>query len=90
MVLRRDGFGGSRFYPENGEITVLCTYINTGYRYVIIRYLDLPFSYRLINRDGILLLEEQVCEFLLNEVTKIDEGYYDDPQLAKKITALMK
>lgn len=89
MVLRRDGFGGERFYPVDSEISVLCTYIEKGHRYIIIRYLDLPFSYRLVNRDAICLMEEHVYQYLLPELESIDQGLYDDEGLAHEIKHLM-
>ncbi|SDO46853.1 hypothetical protein ACJA3J_13855 [Halobacillus sp. SY10] len=89
MVLKRDGFGGSRYYPENSELSILCTYEDQGNTFVIIQYLDLPFSYRLINRDGLFLLEEELSNFLYNQIDEIDEGIYEDVNLAKEITELM-
>ncbi|REJ10525.1 hypothetical protein [Halobacillus trueperi] len=89
MVLKRDGFGGSRYYPENSELSILCTYEDQGNTFVIIQYLDLPFSYRLINRDGLFLLEEELSNFLYNQIDEIDEGIYEDINLAKEITELM-
>lgn len=90
MVLTRDGFGGCRYYPENSELSILCTYEDQGHTFVIIQYLDLPFSYRLINRDGIFLLEEELFNFLDNHIDDIDAGIYEDVTLAKEITKLMK
>ncbi|WP_394217798.1 hypothetical protein [Halobacillus trueperi] len=89
MVLKRDGFGGSRYYPENSELSILCTYKDQGHTFVIIQYLDLPFSYRLINRDGLFLLEEELLNFLCNQLDEIDAGIYEDVTLAKEITELM-
>ncbi|ELK44953.1 hypothetical protein QRD89_11430 [Halobacillus sp. ACCC02827] len=90
MVLRRDGFGGTRYYPENSEIHILCTYMETGHRYIIIHYLDLPFSYRQLNRDGLLFLEEHIYTCLLPELDRIDEGFYDDMSMAEEIVRMMK
>ncbi|WLR46318.1 hypothetical protein LC065_12050 [Halobacillus litoralis] len=89
MVLKRDGFGGFRYYPEDSELTILCTYEDQGHTFVIIQYLDLPFSYRLINRDGLFLLEEELFDFLHNEIEDIDAGIYENVHLAKEITELM-
>lgn len=89
MVLRRDGFGGSRYYPENSEISIICSYEDTVHRYVILQYMDLPFSYRQINRDGLYLLEEEVIDFLYKEIETIDAGYYDDELTALEIKKLM-
>ncbi|WP_181898625.1 hypothetical protein, partial [Halobacillus trueperi] len=79
----------SRYYPENSELSILCTYEDQGNTFVIIQYLDLPFSYRLINRDGLFLLEEELSNFLYNQIDEIDEGIYEDVNLAKEITELM-
>ncbi|MBX0358660.1 hypothetical protein [Halobacillus sp. Nhm2S1] len=89
MVLKRDGFGGSRYYPEDSELSILCTYEDQGHTFVIIQYLDLPFSYRLINRDGLFLLEEELYDFLYKQIEEIDAGIYEDVELAKEIIALM-
>ncbi|CDQ17882.1 hypothetical protein SAMN05192559_102325 [Halobacillus karajensis] len=90
MVLRRDGFGGSKYYPQNSELSIICTYENAGQTYIIVQYLDLPFCYRLVNRDGLLLLEEPVYNFLLKEMDKIDAGVYTNYTLSMKICNLMK
>ncbi|GEN52131.1 hypothetical protein [Halobacillus faecis] len=89
MVLKRDGFGGSRYYPEDSELSILCTYEDQGHTFVIIQYLDLPFSYRLINRDGLFLLEEELYDFLNKQIEEIDAGIYEDFKLAKEIIELM-
>jgi hypothetical protein len=89
MVLRMDGFGGSRYYPENSELTILCTYKSGGHRYVIVQYLDLPFSYRKVNRDGLCFLEAEIYASLCRELENIDSGFYDDDELALKIQQQM-
>ncbi|WP_226582891.1 hypothetical protein [Halobacillus litoralis] len=92
MVLLSDGFGGSRYYPENSEIAVLCTYMNYNHRCIIIHYLDLPLSYRLINRDGLEFIkkeEEVLYHYLAAELDRIDNGIYDNEALANEIIKLM-
>ncbi|SFJ22948.1 hypothetical protein SAMN04487936_101387 [Halobacillus dabanensis] len=89
MVLRMDGFGGTRYYPENSELTIVCTYKSIGHRYVIVQYLDLPFSYRKVNRDGLCFLEPKLYDFLCSELERIDSGFYDDDELALKIIQKM-
>ncbi|WP_139205782.1 hypothetical protein [Halobacillus alkaliphilus] len=89
MVYRRDGFGGSRFYPEDGEIEILCTFVETGHRYVILQYLELPFSYRLIKRHGVHLLDDKAHLSLIPYLNAIDQGVYDNPILAHDIHKLM-
>ncbi|WP_281658220.1 hypothetical protein [Halobacillus sp. Cin3] len=89
MVLMNDGFGGTRYYPENSEMSVLCSYFDQGHRYVIIQYLDLPFSYRLINLDGLAFVDKEAHDFLKEELFSIDEGVYDNAELAGQIKQLM-
>lgn len=89
MVLRMDGFGGSRYYPENSDITILCTYKSTGHRYVIVQYLDLPFSYRKVNRDALCFLEADLYAFLCSDLESIDAGFYDNDELALNIKQKM-
>ncbi|KHE67003.1 hypothetical protein [Halobacillus sp. BBL2006] len=85
MIYRRDGMGGSRYYPAQSEIMIYCTFVHSGHRYIILRYLDLPFCFRVIKRKGLDYLDNQVLDCLLPYLDRIDEGQYDDDYLAKSV-----
>lgn len=85
LIRRRNGFGGYSYYPKNCEFNIVCTYLHNGHRFVIIQYPDLPFCYRLFNRLGIFLLEQPLRESLQSYLEAIDQGFYDDVELAKHI-----
>ncbi|MCA0970141.1 hypothetical protein LCM20_06050 [Halobacillus litoralis] len=90
LVRRRNGFGGYSFYPSECEINLVCTFKSDGHRYVIIQYPDLPFCYRLFNRMGVFLLEQPLRQLLDPYIHAIDQGFYDDRQLAEHIHKWME
>ncbi|RWZ60128.1 hypothetical protein EQV77_02220 [Halobacillus fulvus] len=90
LVLRQDGFGGYAYFPENGEIHLVCTCLLNGHRFIILHYIDLPFRYRRVNSNGICLLEKQLYYELLPYMDDVDLGRYDDQDLACHIHTLMK
>ncbi|ARI77111.1 hypothetical protein [Halobacillus mangrovi] len=85
MIYRRDGMGGYRYYPEQSELMIYCTFVDMGHRYIIIQYLDLPFCFRVVKREGIELLDEQTHHCLLPFIDLIDQGQFDNQETAKLI-----
>ncbi|MBH0229815.1 hypothetical protein [Halobacillus yeomjeoni] len=89
LVYRRDGLGGGRFYPMNSDIKITCTYMCSGHRYIIIQYLDLPFCYRIVKRDGVELIDDQAYKHLSPYLNDIDRGVYDNEKTAETITEII-
>lgn len=90
LTRRRNGFGGYSYYPKQHEFSLVCTYKESGHRYIIIQYPALPFCYRLFNRLGIYLLEQPLHQLLDPYLDAIDQGFYDDLELAEYIHKWMK